>query len=415
MLIKYGDTKLELNLSSRTPWKLIEPSLYEPYENPEKAVLMAIRNPLNSLPLQQIVRPGETICLIVNDSTRIARSDLFLPIIVKELLDMGIRKKDIFIVFATGSHRPLGKTEMAELVGDYIANNVAMYNHDSKDSSALLNIGETSFGTPVIVNKKVVEADRRILTGSVVHHFFAGFGGGRKALVPGVAGWETIQKNHSLMLHDKARSGILDGNPVHEDLLEAASMVGCDLIINTVLNEYKEILGVFAGNMVIAHRAACALADRVYGVKLEKPADVVIASCGGHPKDINLYQAHKTLDNAMAALKIGGELILLAKCQEGIGSENYEKWALRYQNLDALENALKKDFVLGGHKAYAIAKLLQRGKVHLLSDLDPKIAGMLGFNPIASLEEGLNIVYENRKELFTYVLSQGSLVVPSCP
>ncbi len=414
MLIKYGDTKLELSLSPSTPWELIEPSLLEPLEEPEKAILMAIRNPLNSPPLQQIVRPGERICLLVNDSTRVARSELFLPLIVKEFLSLGISKDDIFIVFTNGSHRPLTRTEMVELVGDYVANTVAMYNHDSKDSSALVNIGETSFGTPVFINKQVLEADRRILTGSVVHHFFAGFGGGRKALVPGIAGWETIQKNHSLMLHDKARSGILDGNPVHEDLLEAALMIGCDFIINTVLNEHKEILGVFAGDMVIAHHAACALTDQVNGVKLQKLADVVIASCGGHPKDINLYQAHKTLDNAMAALKLGGEMIFLAKCPEGIGSENCENWALRYQNLDALEAALKKEFVLGGHKAYAIAKLLQRGKVHILSDLDPEKARMFGFNPITSLEEGLDLVYRNKKDLLTYVLPQGSLVVPSC-
>jgi lactate racemase len=413
MFLNYGNIKLELTLPSGLSWEIIEPSFHKPLAEPEKAILTAISKPLNSLPLQQIVRPGETICLLVNDSTRVARSELFLPLLVKELLRLGTGKDDIFIVFTNGSHRPLARSEMAELVGDNVASTVAMYNHDSRNSSELVYIEETSFGTPVYINKKVIEADRRILTGSVVHHFFAGFGGGRKALVPGVAGWETIQKNHSLMLHDKARSGVLDGNPVHEDLLEAALMIGCDFMINTVLNENKEILGVFAGDMVEAHLAACALTDQVNGVKLQKPADVVIASCGGNPKDINLYQAHKTLDNAMAALKPGGQMIFLAKCPEGIGSDNFEEWALRYHSLNKLEKALKKDFVLGGHKAYAIAKLLQRGKVHLLSDLEPEKARMLGFNPLESLEEGLELVYRDNKELFTYIIPQGSLVVPS--
>jgi lactate racemase len=412
MHLKYGFTELKLKLPPGAPWESIGCVPFEPVKDSLAAISSALEDPIGSPPLSEIVRPGEKVCLLVNDSTRVARSELFLPPLIRELLSAGINKKDIFIVFTNGTHRPLSKAEMVELAGEYAAGNVAMYNHDSRNEAGLVHLGETTFGTPVYVNRKVMEADRRILTGSVVHHFFAGFGGGRKALIPGAAGWETIRKNHSLMLDDRARSGNLAGNPVHEDLLEAALMVGGDFILNTVLNEQKELLGVFAGEMVAAHMAACALVDKINGIRLERLADVVIASCGGHPKDINLYQAHKTLDNAMAALKPGGQLVLLAKCPEGIGSENYEKWASRYQTLSEIEAALKKDFVLGGHKAYAIARLLQRGTVYLLSDLPDDLSRMLGFIPISTLEEGLEIIYNDNHKKLTYVMAQGSLCVP---
>lgn len=413
MLLNYGYDQIKLSLPPSTPWEVIKPAALEPLEDPLQSIIDALQNPINSPPLEQIVKAGEKVCLLVNDSTRVARSELFLPPLIDTLIDAGIDKKDLTIVFTNGTHRPLSKAEMTELAGEYAAGLVAMYNHDSKDSAGLVYVGETSFKTPVYVNRMVMEADRRILTGSVVHHFFAGFGGGRKALIPGVAGWDTIQKNHSLMLNDRACSGSLAGNPVHEDLLEAALMVGGDFIVNTVLNERKELLGVFAGAMIEAHAAACRLADQANGVKLNRLADVVIVSCGGHPKDINLYQAHKALDNAMAALKPGGKLILLAKCTEGVGSDHYLQWALRYRTLPELEVALSKEFVLGGHKAYAIARLLQRGSVYLLSDLPPEQSRMLGFTPIASLEEGIKLVYSANQDLFTYLIPQGSLSVPS--
>jgi lactate racemase len=413
MLLDYGYDQIDLALPPSTPWEVIKPAALEPLADPLQSIINALQNPINCPPLGQIVKANEKVCLLVNDSTRVARSELFLPPLIDTLIDAGIDKEDLSIVFTNGTHRPLTKAEMTELAGEYAAGLVAMYNHDSKDSAGLIYVGETSFKTSVYVNRMVMEADRRILTGSVVHHFFAGFGGGRKALIPGVAGWETIQKNHSLMLDDRACSGNLAGNPVHEDLLEAALMVGGDFIVNTVLNERKELLGVFAGAMIEAHAAACRLADQANGVKLNRLADVVIASCGGHPKDINLYQAHKALDNAMAALKPGGKLILLAKCPEGVGSDHYLKWASSYRTLPELEAALSKEFVLGGHKAYTIARLLQRGSVYLLSALPPEQSRMLGFTPIASLEEGIKLVYGANQDLFTYLIPQGSLSVPS--
>ncbi len=412
MKLAYGEQELSLELPEDVPSMLLQPNPVQPISGPEIALQEALRDPIASPPLRKLVQAGESICLLVNDSTRLARSEFFLPFLIDELKEAGIKKEDIFIVFTNGTHRPMDKKEMENLVGHDVANNIAMFNHDSKNEKELVYLGETSFKTPVYVNKKVLEADRRILTGSVVHHFFAGFGGGRKALMPGVAGFETIRKNHSLLLEEGAESGKLEGNPVHEDLLEAASMVGCDFLLNTVLNEKKQILGIFAGDMIKAHLKACDLVQKANGVELEQLADLVIASCGGYPKDINVYQAHKTLDNCIRAMKPGGKMILLAECPEGIGSAAYEEWATRYRKVEEVEAALRKNFMLGGHKAYTVARLLQRGDVYLVSALRHDTAKMLGFIPARSLQEAVREIYGDNQEQFTYIIPQGSITFP---
>lgn len=410
--LAYGREKITLRVPSGASFESLELKTPEPLDNPQKKILEALSHPVASPPLKEIVRPGETVCILVNDSTRLARSELFMPVLIEELRQAGATQEDIFVVFTTGSHRPLSEPEMRELIGEETASMISMYNHDCKDENELLFMGDTAFNTQVWVNKKVVQADRRILTGSVVYHYFAGFGGGRKALVPGVAGWETIRNNHSLLFDEQATSGRLKGNPVHEDLLEGALMVGGDFLLNTVLDENKEILGVFAGDMVQAHLQACAMAERAYGVEVEEPADVVIASCGGYPKDINLYQAHKALDNAVRTMKPGGSLVLLAQCLDGIGSSLYEEWADKYDDLAELEKALLQNFVLGGHKAYTVGRLLQKGRVYLVSELAPEKARRFGFIPAATLDQVLAEVYRDRKDLKTYVLPQASLTVP---
>jgi len=413
MLLNYGTSTIKLELPGNVPTKTIEGSSYPALENPQLAVKEALQQPLGTAPLKEIINPGETVCILVNDPTRTARSEIFLPPLLDELIGAGVNKKDIFVVFTNGSHRFLFENEMAKLVGAKIAGEVAMFNHDSQDEQNLLYYGSTGRGTPVYLNKKVAQADRLILTGSVVHHFFAGFGGGRKAIIPGVAGWETIRKNHSFLFDQRACSGNLQDNPVHEDLLEAARMVGGGFLLNTVLNEANEIAGVFAGDMVKAHQQACKMVDEMNGVTLEHPADVVIASCGGHPKDINLYQAHKTLDNTIRAMKPGGSLVLLAKCPEGIGSANYEKWAAKQLSLEELEVELKAQFELGGHKAYTVAKLLQKGCVYLVSDIPPEKSEMLGFVPAPSPSEAFKEIYREQTDLLTYIFPRGSLCLPS--
>ncbi len=414
MKLAYGRTEVSLELPAGLAWRELRIKELPPLADPAGAIRQALREPIAAPPLARIVQPGETVCLLVNDATRVARSELFLPLLLDELERAGVNSDDIFIVFTTGTHRAVTREEMITLVGAETAARVALFNHDCRNEKELVRVGTTTRGTALWLNARVAAADRRVLTGSVVYHFFAGFGGGRKALVPGAAGWETIRRNHSLMLDPKAMIGRLEGNPVHEDLLEGARMVGADFLLNLVLNEKKEVLGVFAGGMEQAHRPCCDLVEEVYGVTVGTPAEVVIASCGGHPKDINLYQAQKTLENASRAVREGGQIILLACCPEGTGSTVYEEWALRYCGLEELRAALSRNFVIGGHKAFAVARALSRAaRVFLVSSLPPDLACALGFVPAASLEEAVLEVYRGcGSGGLTYIMPQGSLTVP---
>jgi nickel-dependent lactate racemase len=411
--LNYGKETVSLRLPEGIPYRILNIKDFPALEDIESAIASALRSPTGTKPLRELVKPGDKICLLVNDPTRISHSDIFLPYLVAELKDSGIRENDIYIVFASGSHRQLSQEEMAALVGPEIAATIPMYNHNSCDSEELVYLGKTTLGTPVSINRKVVQADWRILTGSIVFHFFAGFGGGRKALVPGVAGEDTIKANHSLMLHPQARSGVLKGNPLHEDLLEAAQMLDRNFLFNVVLNDHKEILGIFAGDIYQAHLLGCQMVSDIYGVDIYELADVVIAGCGGYPKDINLYQAQKTLENAAGAVKEGGQVVLLAQCPEGSGSQAFERWVCQYQKFEVMERALQENFELGGHKAYAVAKVLRKCTVHLVSQLSPNQALQWGFYPALSLDEAVERIYAGSgKNLLTYIMPQGSMTVP---
>lgn len=390
MELPYGTGSVTFDLPAGWAVQVLEPRHYPAEPDPRAAIRRALDVPLGTPRLRDMVCAGESVCILVNDSTRKSRAELLLPVILEELCRGGVREEDVFLVFATGAHRRVEKDEIAGLVGSEVAGRLAMYSHDCHDDSLLTFVGKTRRGTPVYLNSRVVEADRRILTGSVVHHWFAGFGGGRKALVPGVAGYETIRRNHALMLEPGCRAGVLDGNPAAEDMMEAARMVRVDFLVNTVLDPRGEILGVFAGDMEAAHREACRLAHQVFAGYRAGPADLVIASCGGWPKDINVYQSHKALENAALVCKPGGVIILVAECREGVGSDLYWEWVQKYPGLAELERAIREEFVLGGHKAWAVARITSRHPVVLLSSLDGPTVSRLGFIPASIPGEALD-------------------------
>ncbi len=391
--MKYGRGTVEVPLPAGDVLATLRVREMPPLADPTAAIKKALRAPIGSPPLTEVVSPGDVVCVILNDPTRLANTDFFLPILLDELNRAGVRDSDIFGVFATGSHRPLTEAEMRAIAGRG-ADRIRLYNHDSRDEVGLAHVGRTSRGNEVYINRRVLEADKVILTGSVVYHFFAGFGGGRKALVPGVAGFRTIQFNHRMMLEPGAGIGRLAGNPVHEDLVEAARMGSPDFLLNVVLDDARRFIGVFAGDFVAAHEAACRLVRQVYGVPLKAEADLVIASAGGRPKDINVYQVQKAMDNAVLAARPGGVVVLLAECPEGHGNETYHRWMTTHRTPDRIEAALREHFELGGHKAYAVARLMRRARFVLGSALPPALARDLLFTPAADPREAVALALE---------------------
>ncbi len=369
MLFQYGEGRRSLHLPSGIRCDRLAANLLPSLQDPAGAVKDALRNPIGTPPLCKLVNPGERVAVIVNDITRLVHSEVFLPVLINELNAAGIPDRDIFVVFALGIHRRQSPEEQRRIVGEEVANRIALFDHDCYDRENLVQIGRTSRGNDVWINRRVREAGRVILTGEIIYHLIAGYSGGRKSLVPGVAGAGTTTFNHKFILDPQCRAGRLDGNPAHEDLLEACRMFDPDFLLNVVLSPTGELIQVVAGHYEHAHRAGCKTVDRMYQVPFDKPYDMVLASAGGFPFDIDLRQAHKGMENAARALRPGGVFVYFAECRDGAGHRAFEDWVERFANSSAMEQELHCRFVVGGHKAYWVVRLGERMRIVLVSGL----------------------------------------------
>ncbi|MFA6308143.1 MAG: nickel-dependent lactate racemase [Clostridia bacterium] len=347
----------------------------------------SLENPINSKRLSEIVRRGERVVIITSDVTRPMPSMVVLPEILKELYAGDIKDEDIKIVFALGSHRKQTETEMRYIVGDDIFKRIKCIDSDPDDC---MRLGYTSHGTPIDIFSEVAKADRRICLGNIEFHYFAGYSGGSKAIMPGVSSREAIQNNHSAMVNEDSKAGFLIGNPVRSDIEEVEKYVTIDFILNVVLDENKKIIKSFAGHHIVAHREGCNFLDALYKVKIPRKADIVITSPGGYPKDINLYQAQKALDNAKHAVKDGGIIIFVASCNEGLGEENFKKWIMASTNTKQMIQDIEDNFELGGHKAAAIAMVREKAKIFSVTDLNDEIAERIFMKPFKSVNDALS-------------------------
>ncbi len=408
--LPYGEGQLSFSLPGKAV--VLAPKKTKPLPDPEKSIREILKNPIGSPPFADIMRTKGKVAIIVNDETRVARTEVFLPILVNELNRIGIRDSQIFAVIANGTHRPMTKEEIRKKVSAFALERIKVYNHVSK-GKGMVYVGKTRAGTEVAYNKRVVEADKLILTGSIIYHFFAGYGGGRKALFPGVAAYKSIEQNHLITLNPRAMFGRLEGNPIEEDFQEAVSFRKPDFLLNTVLDEDKNIVGVVAGDYRKAHEAGCRIVDKVYGCPVPEPADLVIASCGGYPKDINLFQSHKTMENAVRITRKGGVTILLAECREGIGPANFVNWLRCHECSKDMEGKLRQRFEFGAHKSYFLARLTEKADVYLVSSRPAKSMSRLFVKPVNSMEEAVKAAYEKLgPNPLTYLLPQGGLVFP---
>lgn len=350
----------------------------------KEAVLDALAHPIGTRRLKELVRPGEKIAVITSDITRPMPTWEVLPFLLDELYAGGVKGEDITLVFALGSHRRHTPEEMEHLAGERAYKEIRCVDLDTENC---VHIGVTSRGTPVDIDRRVAEADRRICLGNIEYHYFAGYSGGAKAIMPGVSTRDAIQANHCRMIEDAACAGRIEGNPVREDIEEAADMVGVDFILNVVLDPHKRILKAVAGDVTLAHRAGCAFLDQLYGKPLESATDIVIASQGGAPKDINLYQTQKALDNAAHAVKKGGVIILIGSCREGLGEKTFEKWMTTAPDPETMIRWIRQEFRLGGHKAAAIAMVLQKADIYLVSELPPEFVKRIFLQPFETAEQ----------------------------
>ena len=347
----------------------------------------ALNNPISSPKLSDILEPGKSIVIVTSDITRPMPSKRVLPHILNEIEKANCSLDDVTIVFGLGSHRKHSEEEMKYIVGEDVYSKVKCVD---SDPSECRHLGTTSRGTPVDIFSVVADSDYRICLGNIEYHYFAGYSGGAKAIMPGVSTREAIQANHSAMVKAEAKAGAIENNPVRQDIDEVADkFVKIDFIFNVVLNEKKEIIYAVSGHYIDAHRAGCKFLDKLYKVEIEHRADIVIATPGGYPKDINLYQAQKALDNAKHAVKDGGIIILIAACTEGLGEKVFERWMTNAESPEGLISDIQDHFELGGHKAAAIALVKERASIYLVSEMEDDFVRSLFMEPYKNVNTAL--------------------------
>ena len=336
----------------------------------EEAVRYALQNPIGARPLRELAKPGQKIAIVTSDISRPLPSYDVLPAVLDELYAAGCAKEDITVVFALGSHRKHTEEEQRKLAGDRAFTEVRCVDSNVNDC---VHMGMTSSGTPVDIDRNVAEADFRICLGNIEFHYFAGYSGGAKAIMPGVSTPAAIQQNHRMMVSPDACAGKLAGNPIREDIEEAGEICGIDFIVNVVLDEHKHIVYAVAGDVTRAHRVGCAYLDRMYRKHIPQRADIVLVSQGGAPKDANLYQTQKALDNAKHAVRKGGTIILIGACPEGFGSAKFESWLRSAPSAHSMVERIGREFQLGGHKAAAIGMVLDDARIDFVSEMDAEL------------------------------------------
>ena len=351
----------------------------------EAEIRRALAEPIGAPRLGELAAQASSAVVVVSDVTRPVPSYKFLPVLIEELRPLP--PEAITILFALGSHRRQTPAEQLALVGEEVAaSGVRLLDFDREDC---VTCGTTSRGTPLAVSRTYAEADLRICTGGIDYHAFAGFSGGSKSVLPGVCASASIQANHGMLLEDMAHAGVLEGNPVREDMDEAGASIGIDYLLNVLIDDERRIIGAVAGEFLAAHRAGCALHDARCDLRIDARADVVVASPGGAPKDIDLYQAQKTLDNVSDAVRDGGVVVLAARCDDGLGHPVFERWMAEMEEPADLVERIRREFVVGGHKAAAIAGLLMRVSLFLVSDLPDDVVADMRMTPFATVDHAV--------------------------
>lgn len=418
--LKYGERDVEIPIQGAHSIQVLQENPMKEIEDLRAAFYKAVeQEPIDSLPLSQLIGKDDLVTLVVSDITRawMHQDQIVEPLVSFLHETCKVPYAHMVILIALGTHRPNTEEEMKQIVSPAVCENVQVINHNC-DAPDLVYVGTTSRGTRVEVNPLVV-GRKVILIGGTVHHLMAGFGGGRKSILPGVSSRRSIRENHERALSptekktdDKVGSGKLSLNPIHEDMDEAAALVAPVFGINLVVASSGKHSGLFCGNWRTAWEASCRYQKQCYEVPVDHLADVVIVSCGGYPKDINLYQAIKSPLNAINAMKPGGTLLFLAECRDGGGAKDYFDW-IRPLKEGRLDEALRADFTIGGYIFYATCEWLRRGNIFLMSELPPELVKEMNITSAPQIETLLKQIDFTGKDV--YVVPYGGYVLPVPP
>ncbi|MCL5985114.1 MAG: nickel-dependent lactate racemase [Actinobacteria bacterium] len=369
--IPFGKGQIEARIPKRNFIESVEMDPIPLIDDPILAVTRSIENPIGSRPLSEIAKGKRNACIVVFDITRPVPNSIILPPILKTLHEAGMAVDDITLLIATGLHRPNLGDELICMVGEEICNKYNIINHDAKNAESHKFLGFTERGIPIEVDRTFLDADLKILTGSIEPHFMAGFTGGRKGICPGISSINTIRGAHvpEMLEPEAARSGNLEGNPLHEMATEISRKAGVDFICNAVLNKDRKVIGVFSGDLEEAYLKGVEFSKKVTEIKCKQQVDVVLTTNGGYPLDVTLYQAVKGMVGALPLVKKGGTVIIASECSEGIGSKEFYELLRTTSDLEAFVRKLYDNnyFVIDQWEVEELAKAKRKADIIVYS------------------------------------------------
>jgi nickel-dependent lactate racemase len=397
-MLGYGKTKLAFTLPASYPNVDVVTAADRPgAAHPLALVEQALDHPVGAVTLEAH-RGAKTAAIAVNDKTRPVPHDVLLPPLLSRLEGLGLAPENILLIIATGTHAPMPPEEFARVIPAEVLARYPVISHDCDDNASLVQLGTTSRGTPVWSNRRYVEADLRLVVGNMEPHMFMGFSGGAKSASIGLSGRETIAHNHKMLTQPGAAMNHYEDNPLRMDVEEIGQMVRVHLTLNAILNGHKELVSALAGEPLAVMQAGIPLVRELAVTRVPAPYDLVIASPGGAPKDLNLYQAQKSLVPAAMLTRTGGTVILVAACAEGIGSPTFEKF-MSDGAVSSMEEVLERfgreEFKIGKHKAYLVARDAVRVQVRLVSEMPAETVRRLLLTPAESLQGAIDAALAN--------------------
>jgi len=418
--LRYGKGTYRLDLDPTWDVTVIRKPEMPLLADPVGAVRAALAQPVGARPLAEEARGARSACILVCDITRPVPNGLFLPLLVRELMDAGIPADGITILVATGLHRPNEGDELAELVGDaWVMQTVRVLNHFARNDADHVDLGATSRGTPVKLDRRFVEADVRIATGLVEPHFMAGYSGGRKVIAPGVAHKDTITTFHSarFMAHPRAANCVLEGNPLHEEQLEIMGKLGHALALNTVIDEHRQLSFVNFGEVVQSHLLAVDFIRRYAVVPIERKFATVVTSAAGYPLDKTYYQTVKGMVAPIGILAPGGDLLIVSECAEGMGSLEYVDAQRRLLGLGPdgfmADISAKRFADIDEWQTQMQLKPMRVGAVHLYSEgLNADSVRLTGVHKMDSVPDAIRASVQRSGDTHIAVIPEGPYVVP---
>jgi nickel-dependent lactate racemase len=417
----YGQTTCDVSLPEEYRIHEIHKEPSNPLPDPARATLAALQDPVEMRPLSQIARNARSVCILISDITRPTPNGVVLPHIIAELEAAGISRDNVTILIATGLHRPAPKAEKRIIVGDEtVFSSVRVVNHYANNDAQHVKLRSTTRGTPVLIDKRFVEADVKVLIGLVEPHFMAGYSGGRKLVAPGIAHRETILTFHAppFMEDPNARNCNLEGNPLHEDQLEIVSMVGDIFAVNVIINEERDIVFVNAGEVIQSHLESVAFARRICEVEIPEKFSTILTSAGGFPLDKTYYQTVKGMVSPLDILKPGGNVIIVSECSEGMGSDNFlesQRWLAESDPQSFIRRISEpgRKTLIDQWETEKLVESLKKGEVYLFSEcLTEADWALTCVHRARSVEQAVHDSVAKSNDPHVAVIPEGPYVIP---